>query len=996
MSQAVKGSNTGSSPTTPSHNEVLRKAVGKCPIVPIKINGVEVPALIDTGSEVSTITQSFFDKNFSKQELLSTSDWLTLKAANGLDIPYAGYFEAKVECAGRVIDGRGILVINDPVDVDAQQRKAAVPALLGMNVLGKCRELFQGDLGHAHVNQVSAIWRQILQDTALEDTSLRGFAKVAGKEDVRVPAGSLCTVKATGYRGCSKPGEDPLVLVEALKEPMPGQLCLVSTLSKVEHNYFFVRIANLSTDDVYLKPATRVGVLHAVKAVHSNQEVEFVGDVSGNNCVTVKCKEVTSEASGDNASLAVDLSGIDCSESEREQLAALLKKHANLFARDEDDLGYTDRVKHQIPLMDDVPVNQPYRRIPPSQYQEVKDHIKQLLAKRVIRESCSPYASPIVVVSKRDGGLRLCVDYRKLNQKTIKDAHPLPRIEESWDALKGAKFFSTLDLASGYYQVAMDEKDKAKTAFTSPFGLYEYERMAFGLCNAPATFQRLMHATMNDLIFQVMLVYLDDILVFASTFREHLARLDQVFTRLQEAGLKLKPSKCKFLQEKVIYLGHQVSAEGVATDPEKIRAVVEWPKPTTAKQLSSFIGFCSYYRRYVKDFSKTAGPLHDLVNQCRHEMKCSNQLRPPFKDRWQPCHTKAFISLKEKLTTAPVLGFADYSLPFIVECDASHDGLGAVLSQVQEGHRRVIAFISRRLHNTEKNCDNYSSMKLELLALKWAVTEKFRSYLLGQKFEVYTDNNPLRHLGTAKLGAVEQRWAAQLALFDYTIKYQPGKENANADALSRLPGIQPQGQEEVVDAVSTEIDFSPHVTKSTALPIEVSMAITQTDFMDITDGASTASFPGYSRKELRRMQENDPCIKGFLKYWPNSIPDRTAHKNENPRILALVKQGRHIQKVDGLLYRVVDNPQQGTLHQLLLPANLQSPVLHLLHNDMGHQGIERTTKLVRQGTYWPGMCEDIENYLKQCERCVVSKAPLPRSGHPWVVCWLLSLLRFWP
>ena len=303
----------------------------------------------------------------------------------------------------------------------------------------------------------------------------------------------------------------------------------------------------------------------------------------------------------------------------------------------------------------------------------------------------------------------------------------------------------------------MDEKDRPKTAFITPFGLFEYLRMPFGLTNAPASFQRLMQRCFNDYIFQILLVYLDDIIVYANSFEEHLQRLDKVLTRLREHGLKLKPSKCTFLAEKITYVGHELSSNGVSPNPDKISAVADWKQPTGVKELRSFLGFCGYYRRFVNQFAQIAGPLHELVNSCLHELKVNKRLSVPFAHRWSRECQAAFEELKERLTSAPVLAFPDFTQPFRLETDASNDGLGAVLSQLRDGKYRVIAYASRRLRPTERNMQNYSSMKLELLALKWAVTEKFRSYLLGAEFEVFTDNNPLSHLQTAKLGAVEQR-----------------------------------------------------------------------------------------------------------------------------------------------------------------------------------------------------------------------------------------------
>ena len=245
----------------------------------------------------------------------------------------------------------------------------------------------------------------------------------------------------------------------------------------------------------------------------------------------------------------------------------------------------------------------------------------------------------MVIVRKKDGGIRLCVDYRRLNAKTIGDAYPLPRIQESFDALVGAQFFSTLDLASGYHQIAMHPDDQHKTAFVTPMGLFEYTRMPMGLSSAPATFQRLMQSTMSDFIFQFLLVYLDDLLVYSKTFDEHLAHLDRLPQRIIDAGLKLKMDKCQFLRRQVHYLGHTISAEGVSCEAGKVEAVKNWPVPATTTALRSFLGFASYYRRFIQGFSKIAGPLHDLVakGNARHKKKGAD-----ISKLWDQQHQKAF------------------------------------------------------------------------------------------------------------------------------------------------------------------------------------------------------------------------------------------------------------------------------------------------------------------------------------------------------------------
>ncbi len=395
------------------------------------------------------------------------------------------------------------------------------------------------------------------------------------------------------------------------------------------------------------------------------------------------------------------------------------------------DFGHTDKVKHRIKLSDETPFKHRPRPIHPQDVSAVRKHLQELLGAGVIRESESPFASPIVVVRKKDNSVRLCIDFRKLNAQTIKDAYALPNLEEAFSVLTGSKWFSVLDLKSGYYQIEMDEQDKAKTAFVCPLGFWEFNRMPQGITNAPSTFQRLMERCMGSLNRTEVLVFIDDLIVFSETLGEHEHRLIQVLNRLKEYGLKLSPDKCKFFQTSVRYLGHVVSEHGVSTDPSKIEAVKAWPRPENLKELKSFLGFAGYYRRFVQDFSKIVRPLNDLTAgypPVRKKTKCAEVNRPyfnpkePFGDRWTVECQLAFIAIIDKLTAAPILGYADPKLPYWLHTDASTTGLGAALYQEQEGQLRVIAYASRGLTRSEAK---YPAHKLEFLALKWAVTVKF-------------------------------------------------------------------------------------------------------------------------------------------------------------------------------------------------------------------------------------------------------------------------------
>lgn len=393
------------------------------------------------------------------------------------------------------------------------------------------------------------------------------------------------------------------------------------------------------------------------------------------------------------------------------------------------EVGRTDLVQHHITTGEHAPVKQPPRRIPFSMRAKVEALVEEMLGNGIIEHSTSPWASPIVLVAKQDGSTRFCLGYRRLNAITKLDEYPLPRVDDSLDVLSGMKYFSTLDLATGYWQVGMSSDSKEKTAFITHEGLYEFSVMPFGLCNAPATFQRLMEVTLCGLARSKCVVYLDDILIMGKSFQEHLNNLKEVFGRLRIAGLRLKPQKCHLVKQEVKYLGYAVSYSGISADPDKVTAVQDYPRPQTVKQLRSFLGLASYYRRFIPRFSQVAAPLYALTKK-----------DASFK--WTPTCQDTFKQLKQILTQAPVLTFPDFSKPFVLETDTSGIGLGAVLSQEHDGIRKPICYASRTLQFHEKN---YGVSELEALAVVWAV-KHYRVYLYGHKCDVYTDHEALLSL----------------------------------------------------------------------------------------------------------------------------------------------------------------------------------------------------------------------------------------------------------
>ena len=412
---------------------------------------------------------------------------------------------------------------------------------------------------------------------------------------------------------------------------------------------------------------------------------------------------------------------------QKQRVAQLLNRFKDSFSRDEWDLGLTHLTAHAIKTEGAAPVKQPPRRVPMAYAEEEKKAIEDLKAKGVIRKSTSPWASPIVLVKKKDGGVRPCVDYRKVNELVKPDGFPLPRIQDSLDAVAGAELFSTFDLASGYFQIPLLEEDIPKSAFVCKYGHYEMTRMPFGLNNAASTFQRTMELALTNLQWLTCLIYIDDIIVFGKSFDEHMGRVEEVLKRLESAGLKLKPQKSQMLQREVVFLGHVISGEGVKPNPINIEKIVSWPKPKTAKQIKQLVAMGSYYRRYVRDFASIVRPMVELTRKGK-------------KFLWTEACDRSFEQMKKALVSADVMGYPlNEGGDFILDVDASDIGIGGIIHQVQGEQEKVIAYASRSLNKAEKN---YCITEKELLAVRYFI-EYYRQYLLGRRFRVRTDHQAL-------------------------------------------------------------------------------------------------------------------------------------------------------------------------------------------------------------------------------------------------------------
>lgn len=498
-------------------------------------------------------------------------------------------------------------------------------------------------------------------------------------------------------------------------------------------------------------------------------------------------------------------------------------------------------VDHCIELIPgSVPPSRPTYRLSASELIELKKQLEELMKAGFIQPSKSPFGAPILFVKKKDGTMRMCIDYRALNNITIKNSYPLPRVDELFDRLQGAKYFSKIDLRSGYHQIRIQPEDVPKTAFRTRYGHYEFLVLPFGLTNAPGTFMHLMHQSFRRFLDDFVLVFLDDILIFSKTLEEHERHVKQVLEVLRQEKLYAKESKCEFFKEEVEFLGHIVGRNGIRMMQDKVQAVNEWPVPTRVTDVRAFLGTAGYYRKFIKDFSKISAPLSDLT-------------KDDVTFKWGTEQQTSFDSLKKAIAAGPVLVLPDPKLPFVVHTDASGFAVGAVLQQDQGNGLQPIAFLSKKMLPAETR---YPVHEQELLAIINALGT-WRHYLYGAKFVIRTDHKSLEHFKTQPLLSARQtRWKDVIANFDFTIEYVEGKTNVVADGLSRRSDHQnDSGTIQTKSQLLNQLRIAPlRLSTATTLLADVKQAMRDD--------------PSYRAALNQRRTRADPVqvIGGFLYY----------------------------------------------------------------------------------------------------------------------------------
>lgn len=1014
----------------------IAKLIGRKTEITCIINGMICDVLWDTGAQVSLVNCNWLRKNMPKCEVRPVSELLEGVEIEGIDhntIPYSGYTLLEVE----VTRGQAVTVPFLVTDMKMRQ------PLVGTNVMEELVSSYgEAQLSAAFRQQdgvtISAVTAELL--TELQPLSLVK-TMIANTADRTIKAGQVGVIK------CKIKNIEVDMTTPVLFQPMPdwngehSGVRVQESVVELKHGInqrIKVTVVNTSDQDFTFDCKEVLGTLEELESVmpvevrfqpFSKEDIETGAMVASNRAMvaavlaeddnlgaTSRGQEATTPTAGGSRCDARTFSEIrkeeveledeifhqqlsemvftELSPEETESAKTMMWEMKEAFARHPDDIGSAPELTLKLHTTDEVPVQRRYNSIPRPLYADVKKHIQLLLDKKWIEKSNSPWSSPIVCATKKGGGLRLCVDYRLLNKKTISDKHPLPRIQEALDALEGSRIFTTLDLTRAYWQGFMESESRVKTAFCTPWGLYHWIRIPFGLTNAVPVFQRFMESTLEDYRDEFVIPYLDDTIVHSKSVMEHIGQIRKVLEKFKSKGLKLNPTKCDFFKREVIYLGRKVNQYGYTMDESSTQAVRDLAgrKFETVGEVRQLLGLLSYHRRHVQDFASIAKPLTDLLlNQepmvkTTRDGKIKKIVPSRNKVEWKEEHQQSLKQLIHFVTNPPVLAYPNFEKEFFIHTDASAKGLGAILYQTDDdGVNRVVAYASRSLKPSERN---YHSSKLEFLSMKWAVTEKFRPYLAyADNFKVFTDNNPLLFvMGLNKPNATIQRWISELAEFRFSIHYRPGVINKDADALSRLPlaidEYQVQCKEKITLNTFEQLVASVQLKEGDVVPIHedpgpqkvIEYSPYQADIAGLEAGSEDDRVV-----DIRMDQREDPYIAPVIEILEGERIEDKANLSEMSKLLLKERKRLVVDETDGVLRRECQS-----VNQIVLPLKHRNLIYKSLHNDLGHLGSERVLQLARSRVYWPRMQKDVEEYTQKRCRCLIQKKTRQQEVAPLV------------
>uniref|UniRef100_A0A914DQ94 RNA-directed DNA polymerase n=1 Tax=Acrobeloides nanus TaxID=290746 RepID=A0A914DQ94_9BILA len=919
---------------------LVARPVGPSPCISLSIGGIPCKSLLDSGAQVSLLQET------TLWEMTKFQNWqlcldTNIHTPTAKEVFTASMIPMRISAAVTLeVERKGRKV---PVEFQVIRDKLPTPVILGTNCL-------------------NALGFKFFDTITNEEVDLQSIEKSCD-----VPKVSLIQsypVKST--RSVTIPPYSSKWLEAHTLEDLSGQWLFSSKncgtevsdeyLLDVEGPKFKLLMQNNFSDPLIVDEDSSIGTLESYESIYTSHEVlssniasEIIGIIpkaieSKLRCVAVvkntdlEVAEKSAKSEVDRISKIVSLlepHSSDLSNLQIGEFYALINEFSDVFALKDQDLTQTDLVMHKIELTNTTPVRLPPRPVPFKLREEVANMMQDYLERGIVRPSKSPYSNPIVLVRKKDGSLRFCVDYRMLNSRTKKDAYPIPNIDHLLLTLGKKQYFSSLDLMSGYWQIAMDPDSVELTAFPAMNGLFEFVVMPFGLTNAVATFERFMERVMDGLLNDSIYVYLDDVLVASETWDDHMRDLREALLRLRHANLKVKTEKCRFLASEIQFLGHLLTREGLKMDPGKIQAMKNFPIPKNLKDVQRFNGLVGYYRKFIPGYSGIAQPLYKLMKKS-------------VKFEWTSDCQKAFEILKETVCKDIVLDFPDFraaeydeNRPLTIQTDASIVGIAGILSQKDDqGFSRPIYFVSRTLTESEKK---YGVTELEALALKFAV-EKFGPYIIGFKVRVETDHSALvqifKNPKECKNSRID-KWAMSInSKFDLTVIYKPGSSNANADALSRA---------------------FPEAVNSQTNPTAVCAFICCT--------AITRAAAKRQLESLRNDQNDilhDICKENLVEEVLKSefvdvyqVLTKRMYPNDANRMRIVMEQLKNFAIKDEVLYYV--DPKNFRL-LLFVPEKFREVIFHERHDRIigVHMSGAKIYEMLVRHFFWPSMRSDYE------------------------------------
>ena len=740
---------------------------------------------------------------------------------------------------------------------------------------------------------------------------------------------------------------------EILVEPVPNSLDLNAVGAVYSwSNKNRIAVLNQFEDNMMIKAGTKLAKYSEIESLEKRESEEVINRLiettPGVDELIRKLKIEENEILKKNPVI-------------KSKLVKMVTKYADVFADPEGvQIGMTDQIEFDIELKPGAkPKKQKLRPLNPYQRKSLRDQVDLWLKEDVIEESNSPWASPLVPAKKKGGDgkqIRWAVDYRYINSMTVADAWPIPSIEENLEKLQGAKYFSALDASGAYHTVPVKERARPYLAFLTPFGTFQYRRMPFGAKNAGACYSRLVELSIMKLRSKNVLAYIDDIICATQELEEHLDELDGIFRMHREAGIKLKAEKTHLIRPEVEYLGYNVSQEGVKMRPEYVEKITQWPTPKTIKELNTWLGFTSYYRSFLPNYS-----------QLTNEM---NSMRKEKQLVWTEEMERKFKILKEEFSKMPVRSYPDYHSeePFQLALDFSKDNVAAILSQVQGGQERFLAAAGRKTTKYERN---YHSCKGELSAFVFGL-RKYEHLLKFKKFIVWTDSKALVYLQTMKkLTGIYFRWLSEIQEYEFEVRHRPGKQNCNCDALSRCNHLDPPSKEEEEEEEGYVHRMTDEEEMVNALYNLVEKKERECNKLRRIHRISDQ----LTKQNLIKEQGEDPVLKQ-VKRWlkKGKLPIKNEIKGGEESLKIYYQRFESLSLKDNIIYKINKNNEDGTEHkyQICVPGTLQRAVYGWSHSHVtsGHFGMKATLLRCQQRFYYPGMKTDLETRVRACSDCL--------------------------